>query len=225
MFQNRIYSFTIGFSVFLFAVFATLWFYFCNRFNVLYNHEQLQLFRFDLLYFYSYLIQPGGLCGYFGSFLTQFYYYPVVGSMIIAGVIIAVILLFYDICQSCGNISRVFFIPFIPAVLLMMSFVNILFDMSSALGVLFALAGFRAYIAFSSSVRNYAGFILFTAMYFIAGGNSLLFVVLVLISNYWIHVLYIKYSIYCCCLSGRQRFPGLPGKYSIQRQFGKRISL
>jgi hypothetical protein len=145
--------------------------------------------------------------------------------MIIAGVIIAVILLFYDICQSCGNISRVFFIPFIPAVLLMMSFVNILFDMSSALGVLFALAGFRAYIAFSSSVRNYAGFILFTAMYFIAGGNSLLFVVLVLISNYWIHVLYIKYSIYCCCLSGRQRFPGLPGKYSIQRQFGKRISL
>lgn len=181
MFQRRIYSLTIGSSVFLFAVFTTLWFYFCNRYNVLYNHEQIQLFRFDLLYFRSYLNQPGGLCGYSGSFLTQFYYYPVVGSMIIAGVLTAVLLIFYDICRSCDNISWLFFIPFIPAVLLMMSFVNILFDMSSALGILFALAGFRAYIAFSSSVRNYAGFILFTAMYFIAGGNALLFTVLVLI--------------------------------------------
>ncbi|MDX9946697.1 MAG: DUF6057 family protein [Bacteroidales bacterium] len=181
MFHRRIYSLTIGFSIFLFAVFVTLWFYFCNRYNVLYNHEQMQLFRFDLLYFRSYLNQPGGLCGYCGSFLTQFYYYPVAGSVIIAGVLTAVLLLFYDICRSCGNISRLFFIPFIPAVLLMMSFVNILFDMSSALGILFVLAGFRAYIAFSSSVRNYAGFILFTALYFITGGNALLFTVLVLI--------------------------------------------
>lgn len=181
MFQRVKYSLIIGSSFFLFAVFATVWFYFCNRYNVLYNHEQIQLFRFDWLYFCSFLNQPGGLCEYCGSFLTQFYYYPVLGSMIIAGVLTTVLLLFFDICRSCGNISQLFFIPFIPAVLLMMSFVNILFDMSSALGILFALAGFRAYIEFSSSVRNYAGFILFTVIYFIAGGNALLFTVLVLI--------------------------------------------
>ena len=181
MSQRRIYSLTIGFSAFLFAVFAALWFYFWNRYNVLYYHEQIQLFRFDRLYFWSYLIQPGGLCGYSGSFLTQFYYYPVAGSMIIAGVLTAVLLLFYDICRSCGNVRQLFFIPFIPAVLLMMSFVNIHFDMSSALGILVALAGLRAYIAFSASVRYYAGFILFTAIYFIAGGNALLFTALSLI--------------------------------------------
>lgn len=181
MSQRQIYSLTIGFSIFSFAIFASLWFYFCNRYNVLYYQEQIQLFRFDLLYFRSYLIQPGGLCEYSGSFLTQFYYYPFVGSMIIAGVLTGVLLLFYDICRSCGKISRLFFIPYIPAVLLMMSFVNIQFDIASALGVLFALAGFRIYIVFSSSVRNYAGFILFTAIYFIAGGNALLFTALVLI--------------------------------------------
>ena len=181
MSQRRIYSLAVGFATFSFAVFAVLWFYFCNRYYVLHYHEHMQLFRFDWFYFYSYLIQPGGLSGCFGAFLTQFYYYPVAGSIIIACVLAAVFLLFYDICRSCGNIRHLFFIPFIPAVLLMMSFVNTHFDMSSALGILFALAALRTYIAFSSRVRYWAGFILFTAIYFVAGGNALLLSVLMIV--------------------------------------------
>jgi tetratricopeptide (TPR) repeat protein len=179
--QRKIYSLTIGSATFLFAMFAAWWFYFCNRYNVLHYHEQTQLFRFNWLYFSPYLARPGGLSEYAGSFLTQFYYYPVAGSVIIAGVVTAVLLLFYNICRSCGNIRLLFFIPFIPAVLLMISFVNIHFDMSSALGILFALAGLRVYITIRLPVRYWAGFVLFTVVYFIAGGNALLLTVLIFI--------------------------------------------
>ena len=180
MLRSRFFS-TTGFILFLFVVFVTLWFYGCNRFHVLHYHEQIQLFRFDHFYFQSYLIRPGGLSGYLGSFLTQFYYYPVAGSIIIAGILSMVFLLFYSICRSCGIIRRLFFIPFIPAVLLMTSFVSIHFYMSSALGILFALATFGYYQTLKLPARFFAGFILFAATYLISGGNALLLLLLIII--------------------------------------------
>ena len=176
-------NYTMSLMLLLFVVFAVLWFYVYNRFSVLYYHEQIQLFRFDSLYFRSYLGQLGGLSGYTGSFLTQFYFYPIAGSIIITCILAAVFLFFYSICRSCGNIQRLFFIPFIPAVLLMTSFLNIHFDMSSAVGILFALAGFRCYLALMrcGAIKSFAGFILFIAVYFVAGGNALLLTVLIFI--------------------------------------------
>ena len=163
--------------VFLFAVFAAWWFYVCNRYFVLYYHEQMQLFRFDGLYFRLYLNTPGGISGYLGSFLTQFYYYPVAGSFIIAAILASVYLLFYNVC----NTRRLFFIPFIPVVLLMMSFMNIYFDMSMALGILFVLIGFKYYMIMSQPVRYIVGLILAAFMYFIAGGNVLLLSLMIII--------------------------------------------
>ncbi|MDR1171898.1 MAG: DUF6057 family protein, partial [Bacteroidales bacterium] len=174
MTSPRLYSLVICFTLVLFAVFAALWVYGCNRYCILFYHEQMQLFRFDGLYLRSYLGLPGGLSGYLGSFLTQFYFYPVAGAMIIAGVLAAVYLLFYSVCRACGNIGRLFFIPFIPAVLLLGSFVNAHFNMSAALGLLLALAGFRQYISISLPGRYFAGLILFAVLYLIAGGNALL---------------------------------------------------
>jgi len=181
MFKYRTYSLAACFTLLLFAVFVAVWFYVSNRYSVLFYHEQIQLFRFDGIYFRSYLGQPGGLSRYLGSFITQFYYYPVAGCIIIATVLSAVYLLFYHICRSCGAIGRMFFMPFIPAVLLMMSFVSIHFDMSVAVGLLFALAGIRWYIAMPLPVRYGAGPTLFTVIYFIAGGNALLLPVMILI--------------------------------------------
>lgn len=171
--------FIAGASVpFLFSVFAALWFYIANRYNVLYYHEQIQLFRFDMLYFQSYLAQPGGLAGYMGSFLTQFYAYPVAGAVIIAAILTAVVLLFFRIC---GNSGRMFFISYIPAVLLMMSFADINFDMSAALGLLIALFAFGWYVLLPLRTRYFAGGALFAALYFVAGGNGLLFSAMVLV--------------------------------------------
>jgi len=179
--RSRKYFTTMRFTLFLFAVFAVVWFYVYNRYAVLYYQEQIQLFRFEKLYFLSYLDRPGGISKYIGAFLTQFYFYPLAGALILTTVLITVVLLFYHICRSCGNIRRLFFILFIPAVLLMTSFVNVFFDMSLALGIMFALAGFSWYIVLSKSVRYGAGMILLAAIYFIAGGNVLLLAALIII--------------------------------------------
>ena len=175
-------SFTaMGFTLFLFGVFAMVWFYVFNRYTVLYYQEQIQLFRFDRFYFLSFLNRPGGLSEYFGYFLTQFYFYPFAGAIILTAVLTAVVLLFYQICRSCGNIRQLFFISFIPAVLLMTSFANIFFDMPAALGILLVLGGFRCYMVMPLPVRYGAGLMLVAAIYFIAAGNALLLVALILI--------------------------------------------
>jgi len=181
MTQRRIYSLTAGFTLFGFAVLAVVWFYLCNRFFVLYYHEQIQLFRFDGMYFRTYLDRPGGLAGYMGSFLTQFYVYPVAGALLIAGVLSAAVLLFYAVCRSCGNMGQMFFIPFVPAVLLMMSFGNIHFDMSAAVGLLLMLIAFRGYLSLPLPIRYGAGVALFAVLYFVVGGNALLLTVMVII--------------------------------------------
>jgi len=181
----RKHSTALSFTLFLFGVFAMVWFYVYNRYTVLYYQEQTQLFRFDKFYFLPFLNRPGGLCEYFGAFLTQFYFYPFVGALILTTVVITAVLLFYQICQAPSPVGRagegLFFIPFIPAILLMTSFGNVFFDLSAALGILLALAGFRWYISLSLPVRYGAGMVLITASYFVAGGNALLLAALILI--------------------------------------------
>ena len=194
VFRKNFLAIAMGLTLFLFGVFVVLWFYVFNRYSVLYYQEQMQLFRFDRFYFFSCLDRPGGLSEYFGAFLTQFYYYPLAGAMILTAVITTVVWLFYLICKtppqsspqgresrSCGNIHQMFFIPFIPAILLMISFVNNFFDMSAALGIFFVLAGFKWYITMPLRARYVTGMLLVTAIYFIAGGNALLLAALILI--------------------------------------------
>lgn len=172
----------MGVTLCMFGVFAMVWFYVFNRYTVLYYQEQIQLFRFDRFYFLSFLERPGGLSEYLGAFLTQFYFHPLAGSLILTVILITVVLLFYRICRSCGNIKQLFFIPFIPAILLMISFTNAFFHMSAALGILLVLAGFKWYITISQlTIRYVAGIVLVAAIYFIAGGNALLLATMILI--------------------------------------------
>ncbi|KAA6307030.1 hypothetical protein EZS27_041304, partial [termite gut metagenome] len=90
--------------LFLFAVFLLVWYGKYNRFFVLDYHEQIQLFRFDYFYLLSYLKCAGGLSRYLGSFLTQFYYYPLAGAFVITLVVVAIYLLFDAICKKKGGI-------------------------------------------------------------------------------------------------------------------------
>ena len=58
-------------------------------FAVYYRHhlhyqEQLQLFLFTSDYFVEYIVKPGGLAGYLGSFVTQFFYHSSIGALILA---------------------------------------------------------------------------------------------------------------------------------------------
>ena len=183
--KKRIGVVTVNLMVGLFAVAVALWIFYCQRYFVLNYHEQVQLFRLDNFYFLSYMSRPGGLVEYTGSFLTQFYCYPAVGSMIIAGISALVVLLFYHICKPTGTIGWLPFLLFIPAVLMFMSFVNIHFNISYAVGVVVALIGCRIYMAFRLPARSFAGLILLTAVYFTAAGNAFLWLVLIVIFEFF----------------------------------------
>ncbi|MDR1866217.1 MAG: DUF6057 family protein [Bacteroidales bacterium] len=154
-----------------FVVFLMFWIGKYHRFFVLYHHEQMQLFRFDRFYAASCLSKPGGLSEYLGSFFTQFYYFPIIGTLEIILATVAVLLLFRFACKRAGNADNLFFIFFIPAVLLSMSFVDIHFRMSFVSGILIALSAFGWYVALKPPLRYYAGWIAVPAVYFAAGGN------------------------------------------------------
>jgi len=177
----RKYFNTINITLFLFIVFVIIWFVCFNRFSVLFNKEQTQLFRFDIIYFYSYISQPGGLIEYIGSFFTQFYYYPVIGSIIIAGVIASVFLLFYSICKPVGSIENAFCIPFIPAIILFVYFLIPAFFLSYSLGLVLFLVAFSLYIKLPQHIRLPVGIVLFTILYLIAGGNAFLLLIMMII--------------------------------------------
>ena len=181
MTKNRILAVSRKVMLSLFAVFITLWIYGFQRYFVLNYHEQAQLFRFSSFYFYSYINRPGGLSEYIGSFLTQFYFFHLAGSMIIAGITVVVFKLFYGICKKYDDIELFLIIPFIPAILLFMSFMNINFNISYAVGLLFALGGFIFYCSFRPSIRNMIYIPLYTVVYFVAAGNAFLLLALIVI--------------------------------------------
>ena len=181
VFMSRKYFNIINTTFLLFIIFVIIWFVYFSRFSILYYQEQTQLFRFDKLYFYSYINQPGGLIEYIGSFFTQFYYYPVIGSMIIGVVIASVFMLFYSICKSNGCIERAFCIPFISAIILFMYFLNAAFYLSYSLGLVLFLVVFRQYVKLQQHIRLPVGIVLFTVLYLIAGGNAFLFSAMMII--------------------------------------------
>ena len=169
-------------SIFLsFIIFVIIWFSYYSRFSIMYHQEQIQLFRFDKLYFNSYIIQPGGLIEYIGSFFTQFYYYPVIGSIIIGGIIASVFILFYSICKSVGSIEQVFCIPFISAITLFVYFLHTAFFLSYSLGLVLFLVLFWRYVKLQQQSRLPVGVVLFTILYLIAGGNAFLLLAMMII--------------------------------------------
>ena len=183
MLKSRLYTAVLCLTVLSLFLFVVLWFYLYNRYNVLYYHERMQLFRFDAFYFRSYIIAPGGFSGYLGSFLTMFFYYPFAGSVIISTVLTTFFLLFYRICNYSENLCRILFMPFIPTILLMTSFADINFSMAAVVGLLLSLAGTCIYRAISAPLRHYAGPLLFAAVYLIAGGNALLMTAMIVITE------------------------------------------
>ena len=165
----------------VFVLLAIFWLAYFNRYHVLYYQEQMQLFRFSGFYFHSYWIKPGGIAGYAGAFLTQFYFFPWLGAVIIALLLAGIYLLIDSICRRNGKIEYLFAALFIPVLLLMMVLTYPYFRLSYLMGLMVGLVVFRIYIAFKTPVRYIVGGFLLLAVYLVAAGNALLFFLMVLI--------------------------------------------
>jgi hypothetical protein len=66
----------------LFALYS-FWFLGIHKADLMFRLQELTLFLFDKTFFYEHLQSPGGLLEYAGKFLTQFFYYPWLGAVIL----------------------------------------------------------------------------------------------------------------------------------------------
>ncbi len=67
----------------LFALYS-FWFLGMYKADLMFRLQELSLFLFDRSFFYEHLQSPGGLLEYAGKFLTQFFYYPWLGALILS---------------------------------------------------------------------------------------------------------------------------------------------
>lgn len=84
--------------------------------------EGLSLFVSDTAFFQPFLRIPGGILAYAGSFLTQFFYYPIVGCVFFAGLLYGV----QRLTVFAFRIpDRLYPCSFIPAYFLLTAIVNV----------------------------------------------------------------------------------------------------
>ncbi len=71
----------------LFALYS-FWFLGIHKADLMFRLQELTLFLFDKTFFYEHLQSPGGLLEYAGKFLTQFFYYPRLGAVILTALLL-----------------------------------------------------------------------------------------------------------------------------------------
>ncbi|WP_300729250.1 DUF6057 family protein [uncultured Bacteroides sp.] len=81
-------------------------------------HEQYQLFLFDGAYLWERLSVPEGFADYIAEFLTQFYYHPWMGALILSFLLTAIQLLCWALVKKFGTLYIYYPLSFIPVFVL-----------------------------------------------------------------------------------------------------------
>ncbi len=125
----------------------------------------------------GFLSYPGGLIEYFSAFLSQFYYYPYLGSLIITIVAALISILTGRFITGFGN-TRFRALIFVPALVILIVYSQYLHCLAAALGILVSLLFLWIYIL-TANRKIIDRLIVFTVLsillYYAAGGIFLLF--------------------------------------------------
>ncbi|MCR5131542.1 MAG: DUF6057 family protein [Prevotella sp.] len=101
------------------AIIAFALLFFENDF--LWKAQEMNLFQHTSLFFRQQMLVPGGMLTYLGTFLTQFFYYPWLGVMIIIG---CWLLLMWMIKRAFRLPGTWALVMFVPVVLLLLTFMD-----------------------------------------------------------------------------------------------------
>lgn len=177
----------INWSLFLiFAAFCIIWVYQSYQFTAFKFLEEVQLFRTDPIYIQSYLSQPAGISSLIGSFFTQLYYYPILGAVIYTVALLIIYLILLKTFSHYGNIYHLFALSFIiPLILLFVynSENTMHFHLAHLIGLIFSLAAFLLYLKLNKKIQYAGGIILYLIVYYIAGGNAILYAALLILNE------------------------------------------
>ena len=149
--------------------------------DYLWKAEELSLFLPTGIFFRECMLVAGGLLSYCGCFLTQFFYYPYLGSCIF---IILLLLLQYLLLKAFRIPDRWFLLSLVPPFMLLLSAVDLGYVVyvlkspgylfSNLLGMMVVALGFWAYRRLSMPGIRYLFMIVWTvAVYPLAGFYAL----------------------------------------------------
>ena len=160
---NSLLSLLFGSAVFVFFAY-----YYPHHLNY---QEQFQMFLFTPDYFLGFFNHPGGMADYLGSFLTQFYFYPKIGAVILSLVLILIQRLVLAAALKLETTSFWAPLTFIPSIL----YWSLLCDENYLLGglvAMFLLALFiNLYLLFQfKKSQPFIGLVLLLTLYWFAGG-------------------------------------------------------
>jgi hypothetical protein len=147
--------------------------------------EQFQMFLFTSDYMMETTHRPGGLAEYVARFLTQFYYLPWLGALIIALLLTLVQRQLLSLLGSAGRGDAVrSLLSFVPS----LGYGVLLCDENYMLTGVVALAGVLAAFRFGRSIgsarlRRAYELLLIPALYGLTGGTALVFGLLCLVAE------------------------------------------
>lgn len=175
---NQIFSLVFGLAVFTFFAF----FYQYH----LYYQEQYQLFLFTGDYFTQMSYHIGGLAAYLGSFLTQFFYYPKLGALIIAVLLVIIQELILFLSTMMKRQSYWTLLTFIPSII----YWNMLCDentmMTGVAGLIITLLAASLYMLIENGWTRMVYLIVFAPLlYVMVGGVYVVFIFLSIIIEYF----------------------------------------
>jgi hypothetical protein len=173
--MNKLPSLLFGAGVYVFFAY----FYRCH---LLYQ-EQYQMFLFTPAYLADTLCRPGGAAEYIARFLTQFYYFPWLGALIIAFLLMLVQRQMLSVLRHTGKpggaTSPGEALSFVPSLAYWILLCDENYMLTGVVSLSGALLAFRGGCAIrSASLRTGYCLALIPALYVLTGGTALVFALL-----------------------------------------------
>lgn len=159
----------------------------CFPYHLLYQ-EQYLLFLYTNDYLLDKLLYPGGICEYVAEFLTQFYYYPWLGAIIVSFCLWAIHIVMYRIMNKIHKEKSVFWyvLSFIPSLVVWSFLCDENSLLAGAISLLVSMTLAYGYMLLSGIKKKYCYVLLMTPFaYWSTGGLSVVMLGLILVYE-WI---------------------------------------
>ncbi len=178
-------------SFYFLFFFLFFFFYYLLIFDTsLYYHHYQPIFLFDKTYLKEFLLYPGGPSELITQFLLQFFYFNILGALIISAVSLSVFIVVYKLIKKIVNLEHSLILSFLPVIFLLIIQNNYNLPFAITVKYLFALLFFSAYVKIANRYKIF--FILLSCLiYYILGG--------------WIYLFYIVLCVTCELLFREKR--------------------
>ncbi|MDZ7261587.1 MAG: DUF6057 family protein [candidate division KSB1 bacterium] len=147
----------------------------------LYYQRQEPVFLLDSRFFREFLSYPGGLVEYVAAFLSQFYYYPWVGALIITLIAWLICLATQRFIKSVSGVHQVQVLHLVPAIFLLILHNQYKHPLATSLGLLLSLVFLNLYVRIApghAGLRLVVYLFLSVILYYTTAGPFLLFALL-----------------------------------------------